>query len=108
MPWTFSCQLPRAVSTSTGTAMPGVAPAAEQREAVDPRQPEVEHDRVVALGLAEEVGALAVGRAVDGVAGLAERARQLLATAALRLRRPAPARSLRSLPVIAQPNLNGT
>ena len=56
----------------------GVAPAAEQREAVDLRQAQIEHHGVVALGVAEEVGALAVGRVVHRVAGLAERRRQLL------------------------------
>ena len=56
----------------------GVAPAAQQREPVDLRQAEIEHDRVVALGLAEEVGALAVAGAVHGVAGVRQGARQLL------------------------------
>ena len=42
------------------------------------RQAEIEDDGVVALGLPEKVRALAVGRAVHRVAGLAERRRQLL------------------------------
>ena len=78
MPCTFSCQLPRAVSTSTGTAIPA---SRQRRSSVSPStfgQPEVQHDRVVALGLPEEIRALAVGRAVHGVAGFAERGRQLL------------------------------
>ena len=78
MPWTFSCQLPRAVSTSTGIVRPA---SRQRRSSVRPStlgQPEVEHDGVVALGLPEEVGALAVGGAVDRVAGLAERRRELL------------------------------
>jgi hypothetical protein len=49
---------------------PRVAPAAEP---IDLRQPEVEDDRVVLLGLAEKVGALAVGGAVDRIAGVAKR-----------------------------------
>ena len=71
MPWTFSCQLPRAVSTSTGIDEARFAPAAQDRQAVDLGQTEVEHDRVVAFRLAEEVGLLAVGGAIDGVARLA-------------------------------------
>ena len=91
MPCTFSCQLPRAVSTSTGTVKPALAPAAQQRQAVDLRQAEIEHDGVVALGLAEKLGALAVGGAVHGVARLAERRGELLATASPRLQLPVPA-----------------
>ena len=60
MPWTFSCQLPRAVRTEHRHCDAGVAPAAEQREAVHLRQPEVEDHGVVALGLPEEIRALAV------------------------------------------------
>ena len=77
MPCTFSCQLPRAVSTSTGTADARLAPAAQQRQPVDLRQPEVEHDGVVPLGLREEIGALAVRRAIDGVSGVAQRGGEL-------------------------------
>ena len=50
---------------------------AEDRQAVDPRQSEIEHDRVVALGVPEEVGAIAVGRDIHRVSGAAERFRQL-------------------------------
>jgi hypothetical protein len=60
-----------------GKTQPGVAPLPQQRQAVDFGEPEVEHRGVVALGMAQEVGALAVGRAVDGVSGLRQRARQL-------------------------------
>ena len=73
MPCTFSCQLPRAVSTSTGTPRPGLAPAPQQRQAVDLRQAEIEDDRVVVLGAPQEVGPLAVAGRVHGIAGLAER-----------------------------------
>ena len=55
-------------------------PAARQRRrSVRPstlRQPEIEHDGVVALGVGEEVCLLAVAGDVDGVAGFAERRRQ--------------------------------
>ena len=53
-------------------------PAAEQREPVDPRQAQVEHDGVVRLRLPEEVRTLAVRRAVHGVARGAEGTRELL------------------------------
>ena len=43
----------------------GLAPAPQDRETVQLRQPEVEDHGVVAFGLAEKIGALAVGRAVD-------------------------------------------
>ena len=49
-----------------------VAPAAEQGEPIDLRQPEIEHDRVVLLRVAEEIGAFALGRAVDGIARVAK------------------------------------
>ena len=54
------------------------APAAEHRQAVDAGEPQVEHDRVIAFGAREEVGPLAVGRAVDRVAGAGQRAGELL------------------------------
>jgi hypothetical protein len=54
------------------------APTAQQGEPVDFRQAEVEHDRVVGLGRRQEVGALAVACAIDGVAGVAEGQRELL------------------------------
>ena len=77
MPCTFSCQLPRAVSTSTGMAMPGFAPMPQHREAVHLRQPEVEHDGVVALGSSQELGLLAVAGHVDGVTRLAQHTAKL-------------------------------
>jgi hypothetical protein len=57
---------------------PGVAPAPQDRQAVDFRQAQVEDDRVVALRLREEIPARAVAGAVHGIAGLAQRRRQLL------------------------------
>ena len=47
-------------------------------QAVDLREPEIQNDRVIGLGLREEVGPLAVGGAVHGIAGLAERFGELL------------------------------
>ena len=55
----------------------GVAPAAEERQAVDAGQPEVQDDGVVGFGADEEVGLLAVGGAVHGVSGLANGVCQL-------------------------------
>ena len=51
---------------------PRVAPAAEQRQPVDFRQPEVEYDCVVLLRMVKKVGAFAVGGAVDGITRLAK------------------------------------
>ncbi len=67
MPWTFSCQLPRAVSSSTGIASPASRQRRKHGEPVDFRQPEVEHDGVIALGLPEKIRPLAVSRRVDGI-----------------------------------------
>ena len=53
MPCTFSCQLPRAVRTTT-ERQPRFAPAPQHRQSVDSRQPEIEHHGVVALGLRRE------------------------------------------------------
>ena len=61
-----------------GHGEPGAAPAAQHRQAVDARQSEIENDRVVAFGAREEVGPLAVGRAVDRIAGAGQRRGQLL------------------------------
>jgi hypothetical protein len=61
------------VRTSTGTAIPA---SRQRRSSVNPSifgSPKVEDDRVVLLGLAEKVGALAVGGAVDRIAGVAKR-----------------------------------
>ena len=59
-------------------ASAGFPPASQHREPIDARQAEVENDSVVAFGLTEEVGALAVGGAVHGIACLRQRARQLI------------------------------
>jgi hypothetical protein len=82
---------------------PRVAPAPEDREPVHLRQAEVEHDRVVALGLREEVPAGAVGRAVDGVPRLPEGHGQLRRNPRFVFDDEHP----HSL-VIAHSNLNGT
>ncbi len=60
------------------TVQPVRAPAAQQRETVGARQPEVEQHRVVGLGQGALVRLPAVGRAIDRVAGLAQRRGQLL------------------------------
>jgi hypothetical protein len=54
-----------------------VAPAAEERQPVHPGQAEVENHRCVVLRGAEEIRAHAVARAVDRIAGRAERLSQL-------------------------------
>ena len=51
--------------------------AVEDRDAVDLRQADVEHDRVVGLGVAEEPAFLAVERLVDRIACLLERGHDL-------------------------------
>ena len=56
---------------------PGIPPSPQEREAVYSRQPEVEHHHVVAFSLRQEIRALAVGCAVHGVTGVAERGREL-------------------------------
>ena len=87
--------------------MPGLAPAAQQRQAVDLRQAEVEDDRVVPLGLREKVGAFAVARR-SRPRSRRRRARPPAARpATLRLRRPAPARLYPIAPA-AERFLNGT
>ena len=53
---------------STGTRLFGLTPAAQDGEAVEARQTEIEHDRVVGLGGAHELALLAVGGPVDGIA----------------------------------------
>lgn len=55
---------------------PAGAPALEQRQPVDLRQPEVEDRRVVGLGADEQVGALSIPGGVDRVPAFAERGRQ--------------------------------
>ena len=56
---------------------PGAPPALEHRQPVDDGQAEVEDDGVIGLGIAEEMALLAVGREVDGVAGVTERRLEL-------------------------------
>ena len=51
--------------------------------AVEPRQADVEDDRVVGLGVAEEMPLLAVEGVVDDVAGLAQRLAELLVQVAV-------------------------
>jgi len=55
----------------------GFAPAAKQREAIYPRQSQVEDHSIVLLGVRKKISLLAVGGAIDGVAALAERIGQL-------------------------------
>ncbi len=77
MPCTFSCQLPRAVSTSTGIARPA---SRHCRSTVRPSifgKPEVEHDGVVSLRSSQELAPLAVRRVIHGIARLAQRAAKL-------------------------------
>ncbi len=54
-----------------------LAPAFQHRDAVDLRQAQVQDDGVIGFGVAQEVGFLAVGGVVDGVAGVAEGQLQL-------------------------------
>ena len=46
---------------------PGFTPAAQEREAIDAGQAEVEHHGVVNLGGRQEIGLFTIGRHVDGV-----------------------------------------
>ena len=55
----------------------GLPPLAQQREPIHARQAEVEHDGIIAFGLHEKVGALAVACSVNRVAGLAKRSKEL-------------------------------
>ena len=57
-------------------AAPG-APSGEHGHAVDFRQPQIQHHRIVGLGVAEEMALLAVEGGVDGVVGLAQRGDEL-------------------------------
>jgi hypothetical protein len=52
-------------------------PALQHRDAVHLGQAEVEDHRIIGFGLAQELGFLAVGRMVDGVAGVAQGQLQL-------------------------------
>ena len=55
----------------------GAAPRLDHRDAVHLGQADVEDDRVVGLGLAEVMALLAVEGAVDHVAGIGQRGREL-------------------------------
>ena len=55
----------------------GAAPGLEHRDAVHLGQADVEDDRVIGLGLAEVVAFLAVEGAVDHIAGVGQRGREL-------------------------------
>ena len=52
---------------------PGFAPSAQQRQAIDHREPEIQEDGVVSFGLHEEVGAIPLRGAIDRVAGAGQR-----------------------------------
>ena len=56
---------------------PGAPPGFQHRNAVHLRQPDVEDDGIVGLGLAEVLALLAVKSAIDHVAGLGQRRREL-------------------------------
>ncbi len=62
---------------STGVVMPASPPALQHRDAVDLGQAEVEDDRVIGLGLAQELRLLAVGGVVDRIVGVGQGALQL-------------------------------
>ncbi|GAB1390760.1 hypothetical protein MASR1M6_29420 [Rubrivivax sp.] len=79
MPATFSCQALRAVRISTGMLRAGCTPAPQHGEAIEQRQPEVEHDEVEVLDLAEVVRFAPVGRGLDRVPGVGDRLHQLRA-----------------------------
>jgi hypothetical protein len=59
------------------------APAAQQRQAVHQREPEIEDDRIVVLGRSQKFGTLSVVGPIDGIAGCAKRAGQLVGQALL-------------------------
>ena len=61
----------------TGILRSAAPPLLEHRDAVHLRQADVEDDDVVGLGVAEEIALLAVGRRIDGVAGIRQRCDQL-------------------------------
>ena len=82
------------------------APAAEQRQAVDSRQAEIEQDGVVLFGSREEIGALAIGRDVDGVAGAGHGGAEVLRQPRLVLDDQQSHVACRYTPVDAEPWLN--
>ena len=61
-----------------GHGQAGGSPAAKQRQAVDPGQPEVQHDGVVAFGAGKKVRALAVAGDIHRVPGCPERRCQVI------------------------------
>ena len=83
MPSTFSRQLPRAVRISTGKRRPGGPPGAQHGEAVATGQAQIQDHRIVGLGVAQELGFLAVAGTVDGVAGQRQHLEQMLGDAGL-------------------------
>ena len=62
-----------------GDGHTGIAPSLEERQPVDLREPQVEHHRVIALGLREEVRLFLVRGAVHHVAGRAQCPYELIA-----------------------------
>jgi len=60
-----------------GNGNAGVAPVPENRQAVDLRQAEIEHHRVVLFRLSKKVGAFAIKCAINSIASVAKRAGQL-------------------------------
>ena len=56
---------------------PGPAPFLEDADAVEHRQAEIEHHRVIGFGVAEEVALLAVRGLVDDIARIGEGGHQL-------------------------------
>ena len=56
---------------------PGTAPSLENGQPVHLRQADVEDDRVVGLGIAEEMALLAIAGRIDGIAGIGQRCDEL-------------------------------
>ena len=56
---------------------PVAAPGLQHRDAVHLGQADVEHDGIIGFAVAEEVPLLAVERAIDHIAGIRQRRRQL-------------------------------
>ena len=66
------------VSSDWARHRPSVAPPGLQhRDAVHLRQPDVEHDGVIGLAVAEKVAFLAIEGAIDHIAGIAQGGGQL-------------------------------
>ncbi len=96
-----------------GHRLAGFAPAAEQRQAIDLRQAEVEHDGVVAFVVAEQIGAFAVGGVIDGVACASERGGSAASPATVHLPRRArahvaPSSSFCSIQLVYRTGLDRT